>query len=233
MKNNNPITIDQARTLLEKFYAASTSPAEEAALRDFFSEADAAALPPDMVADRALFKAMGAAHHAVPPMPADLESTLDARIEALAGGKGSAWRSRHVLYWLSAAVAAAVLALILAFPFLVPDSGSPVDGAQWMVARNDSVVLPIFVPGEIEERQAEVAQVQPEQAKSEAPLVRHPRKEILDREPETVMAGAQDDFSMEITDPKAALTFARRSLSLVAMATKTATCHVSEILDEK
>lgn len=103
---------EHIRKLLEKFYNAETTRAEELELTDFFSSA--ADLPADLEADRKVFAVMAEAQ-TFAEAPADLDAKIMSAVDASAAPRRSGLNLRRIFISISAV--AAVVALVLLLPF--------------------------------------------------------------------------------------------------------------------
>lgn len=128
------ITDAEARLLLDKFYDGRTDAAEELLLKDFFSAADACGGSPDMEADRRLFLAMTQAGQDVPEMPDDFRERMESHIDSLAGRRSGP----RIIYWMSAAVAAAVAGIIFFIPSIMPSGDIDTDLTASVAVSDDN-----------------------------------------------------------------------------------------------
>ncbi len=219
MNKNPQISVDRVRRLLEAYYAAETSDADERVLADFFAATPPDALPADLLADAHLFAAFAQTSAEVPSMPPGLETSVAAAIDR------SVSRRRVVpALWWSIVASAAAIAL-----FLIPTGDVVLQPDVAAIAHSLAAVDYKAVSERVE-----VESVEPETPKKH--VYRNPRRMMAAAASETIAENDPTLFELsthtEVTDPDKAASIARRALRSVAMLSGTDRVAVDENTDD-
>lgn len=209
--NHTPqiISIDRVRRLLDAYYAAETSEADERTLANFFSATPADTLPADLRADAHLFASFAETTAELPDMPADLEVSVAAAIERAAGRK----RVIPLLWWTAVVSAAAAITLFLLPAADVVLSPSVSDIVNSLAGVNYQLIVPQDAP--------EPSVTSEPETPPQHTVYRTPRRGVVPTSSEALADNDAIIFERcthtEVTDPDRAASILLRALRPVAL----------------